>query len=116
MDWLQFVAQWLHVLFGIAWFGSVTTANFIFIPALNRLPLDRQRDVAGAYGEVAKRVIGMVAPTVIVLGILRGTVWGQVRSLDALTTSYGITWLVALIAATGTFAWGKPSSSRRSTG
>jgi hypothetical protein len=69
LDWLQFVAQWLHVLLGITWFGSVITANFIFI--------------------------------------LRGTVFGQVRSLDALTTTYGLTWLVALVAATGTFAWGK---------
>ena len=43
----------------------------------------------------------------IVLGILRGTVFGQIQSLDELTTTYGLTWLVALIAAVGTFAWAK---------
>jgi len=43
---------------------------------------------------------------VILLGILRGTVFGQLRSLDALTTAYGITWLVALVFAIGTFVWG----------
>jgi uncharacterized membrane protein len=107
LDWLQFGAQWLHVILGITWFGSVITANFILIPALNRLPLERQREIAVAYGEVAERVIGVVAPTVILLGILRGTVFGQVRSLDSLTTGYGLTWLLGLVAATATFAWGK---------
>lgn len=107
MDWLQFVAQWLHVILGITWFGTVIATNFIFIPALNKLPIDRQREMGGAYGQVAERLLNMVAPAVIILGILRGTVFGQVRSLDTLTTTYGLTWLVGLIAATATFAWGK---------
>ena len=39
MDWLQFVARWLHVLLGITWFGTVIATNFIFIPPLNRLSI-----------------------------------------------------------------------------
>ena len=107
MDWLQFVAQWLHVILGITWFGTVIVSNFIFIPALMRLPIDRQRETGGVFGDQAARVLNIVAPAVIVMGILRGTVFGQVRSLDALTTTYGLTWLLGLIAATATFAWGK---------
>ena len=107
MDWLQFAAQWLHVLLGITWFGAAITSNFILIPALSRLPLDRQREIGSAYGEVASRVLTAAGMGVITLGILRGTVFGQIRSLDALTTTYGITWLVALVAATATFLWGK---------
>ena len=107
MDWLQFVAQWLHVILGITWFGTVIVSNFIFIPALMRLPIDRQREAGGAFGDQAARVLNVVAPAVIILGILRGTVFGQVRGLDSLTTTYGLTWLVGLIAATATFAWGK---------
>ena len=40
------------------------------------------------------------------LGIIRGTVFGPIKSVDALGTTYGITWLVALMAAVATFLWG----------
>ncbi len=102
----MFAAQWLHVLLGITWFGAAISSNLIFIPALMKLPLDRQRDVGGAYGEQASEVLTIAAMGVITLGILRGTVFGSIRSLDALTTTYGITWLIALVVATGTFLWG----------
>jgi uncharacterized membrane protein len=107
VDWLLFATQWLHVLLGITWFGAAITSNLIFIPALTRLPLDRQREMGGHYGDQAAKVLNIAAMGVILLGILRGTVYGQIRSLDALTTTYGITWLVALIVATATFLWGK---------
>lgn len=106
MDWLLFAIQWLHVLLGITWFGAAITANLVFIPALMKLPLDRQREIGGAYGDQASKVLPIAAMGVILLGILRGTVFGQIRSLEALTTAYGITWLVALVLATGTFLWG----------
>jgi uncharacterized membrane protein len=107
VDWLQFVAQWLHVLLGILWFGSALTTNFIFIPALVKLPLDRQREMGSAYGEVANRVLTVAAMGVIVLGILRGTVFGPIKNLDMLTSTYGITWIVGLVAALSTFLWAK---------
>jgi uncharacterized membrane protein len=107
VDWALFAVQWLHVLLGITWFGAAITGNLIFIPALSRLPLDRQREVGGPYGEISQRVIPPVAVGVILLGILRGTVFGPFKSLDALATAYGLTWLIALILATATFAWGK---------
>ena len=103
----MFGAQWLHVLLGITWFGAAIATNLIFIPALMKLPLDRQREVGGHYGERASQVLSVAAMGVILLGVLRGTVFGQIRSLDALTTTYGITWLVALVVATATFLWGK---------
>jgi uncharacterized membrane protein len=107
VDWLMFGAQWLHVLLGITWFGAALTTNLIFIPALMRLPLDRQREIGGLYGERSEKVINVAAMGVILLGILRGTAFGQIRSLDALTTTYGITWLIGLVVATGLFVWGK---------
>jgi uncharacterized membrane protein len=107
MDWLQFGAQWLHVLLGITWFGSAIAANFIFIPALMRMPMAQQQSMAAAYGEAAGRLLTMAGAGVIVLGFLRGTVLGPIKSLDMLGSQYGITWLVALVAAIATFAWGK---------
>ncbi len=39
-----------------------------------------------------------MAPVVLLLGIVRGTVFGPINSLDMLFgTAYGITWLVALL-------------------
>jgi len=107
MDWLQFGAQWLHVLFGILWFGSSLATNFIFVPALMKLPLDRQREIGGLYGDQAGRVLPIAAIAVITLGIIRGTILGPIKSADALGTQYGITWLVALVAAIATFAFAK---------
>ena len=38
---------------------------------------------------------------VLVLGILRGTVFGRIQSIDALTTTYGIVWIIALVFTLG---------------
>ena len=106
MDWFQFVAQWLHVLMGITWFGAAITMNFIVLPAMGKLPMDRQREFGRHLGEQADYVLIRVAMAVITLGVLRGTLFGPIKSLDALTTQYGITWLVALVAGISTFLWG----------
>ena len=106
MDWVLFAVQWLHVLLAMLWFGGLLYADFILIPAFSTLPLQTQRAAAAALGVRANRIIPPVAGLVILLGILRGTVFGQIRSLDALTSTYGITWLVALVVAIGTFVFG----------
>jgi hypothetical protein len=43
---------------------------------------------------------------VIVLGVIRGTAFGPIRGLGDLGTQYGLTWLVALVAAIATYLWG----------
>lgn len=107
MDWFLFGIQWLHVLAGITWFGAVIYNDFILIPALTTLPVDQQRAAGGAIGVRGGRVIKPVAAAVIILGFLRGTVFGQIRSADALFgTMYGLTWLVALVVAIVAFYWG----------
>jgi len=106
MGWLVFGVQWLHVLLGIFWFGSTLYLDFVLIPALMTLPLGEQRRAGAAIGARAVPIFTGVAVAVIVLGILRGTVFGQIKSLDALGTQYGVTWLVALVAAVATAYWG----------
>lgn len=106
MDWLTFVVQWLHVLLGIFWFGATLYSDFILIPALTTLPIKQQREVGGLIGARASKILIPVAGAVILLGIIRGTVFGPIKSLDFLVgTPYGLTWLVALILAAGTFYW-----------
>ncbi|HLO34986.1 MAG TPA: hypothetical protein VK194_02850 [Candidatus Deferrimicrobium sp.] len=106
MDWVQFGVQWLHVITAITWFGAVIYNDFILIPSLMKLPVGEQRSAGGAIGSRAEYVLLRVAPAVIILGFLRGTVFGSIRSLDALTTTYGLTWLVSLVVASFTLYWG----------
>ena len=108
MDWLVVVVQWLHVLLGILRFGNALAVAAFLIPTLNRFPLALQREVGGRYGDISTRVLNVVIPTVIVLGVVRGTVLGPIDSIeDAVTTAYGITWLVALVVALGLWAWSR---------
>ena len=108
MDWLVVIVQWLHVLLAILWFGNTLSLATITIPALGRLPLVRQQEIGAQLGERGARVIDVVGPAVIVLGIVRGTLFGPIKDVDALLgTAYGLTWLVALIVAIATFLWGR---------
>jgi uncharacterized membrane protein len=106
MDWVLFAVQWLHVVLAIFWFGGALYGDFVLVPAFGTLPLVTQQQVGAAVGARANRIIPAAAGAVILLGILRGTVFGQIKTFEALGTTYGITWLVALVFAIGTFLWG----------
>jgi phosphate/sulfate permease len=111
--------QWLHVGLGIVWFGASLFQALILFPALGRFPLGMQRDVGRAIGERAFVVIRPIAFAVIVLGILRGTVFGRIRGIEDLVTPYGVTWLVALGFTIGAVIWAerviRPSLERLAT-
>jgi uncharacterized membrane protein len=97
MDWVLVTVQWLHVLLGILWFGSILVLDVIVIPAINRLPIVSQRQIASLIGARATPIFQMVVPLIIILGIVRGTVLGPIKSIDVLFgSSYGLTWLTAL--------------------
>ena len=108
MDWLIFGVQWLHVILAILWFGNSLSLATITIPAINRLPLVQQQSIGAELGVQGRRVIDIVAPAVIILGILRGTVFGPIKDAAFLFgTPYGLTWLLALVVAIATFLWGR---------
>ena len=119
MNWAEFVVQWLHILAGTFWFGGILFGNFVLIPAVQRLQADAQGQVVHLIGEQSNRIMPWVAGATVVLGILRGTVFGEVKDVAALGTTYGIEWLIGLIAAVATFAWGTfvlgPSAERLTT-
>jgi hypothetical protein len=108
MNWFTFSVQWLHVLLGIVWFGYSLALAIFFIPAVSRLSIPTQRQIGAALGEHARPIIDVVAPAILVLGFIRGTFLGPIRSLeDAFTTAYGITWLVAIVVIVAVFFWGR---------
>jgi uncharacterized membrane protein len=107
VDWALFAVQWLHVLGGIFWFGGTLYINFVAIPALRRARPEAAREVSRNLNRQGERVIFPVALATIVLGFLRGTVFGPIQNVDFLFgTAYGWTWLFGLAAAIATMAWG----------
>lgn len=106
--WSLILIQWLHVFFGILWFGSTLYLDVVVIPAVMTLPLEQQRTVSKPLTRFSERVIIPAGLLVILLGLLRGIVFGPVRSPDFLFgTAYGLTFLIALLSALATFAWGQ---------
>jgi uncharacterized membrane protein len=107
MDWVLVAVQWLHVLLGLFWFGTVLSIDLIVIPAINRLPIVAQRTVASYIGSRATAILHVVVPLVIALGFIRGTFLGPIKSVDVLLGSaYGLTWLVALVVTVLVYLYG----------
>jgi uncharacterized membrane protein len=105
MLWLV-ITQWLHVVLGILWFGSTLYINLVFIPAVLPFPREKQQEISARISPLTTFVLRPTAIAVIALGFIRGTVLGQIHGVqDALGTSYGRTWLVALIGALALFAF-----------
>ena len=110
MDWLLFLVQWLHVIAAITWLGGTLFLNFVIIPTLLTIPPTTAAEFNKRFTPNAARFIEPAAYAVIVLGLVRGTFYGPVKSLSfAFTTSYGITFTLAFIVTIATFVWGKYS-------
>lgn len=95
---LLVVVHWLHVLAGLVWFGGQVFANLVLWPLLLSRPAAEARDFVQGMGRWAGPLMGGSGMAVLLLGILRGTWLGPIRSLDALlSTAYGLTFLAALL-------------------
>jgi uncharacterized membrane protein len=96
--WLLVVVQWLHVFCGIFWFGSRLVVTLILLPTMRRVPQVKQREFLGELVRHFVRVEPGLGVATLVLGFLRGTVFGQVIGFDvAFGTPYGLTWTTALV-------------------
>jgi uncharacterized membrane protein len=105
--WGLIIIQWLHVFLGIFWFGSSLYLNFMVVPVLLKLPLSQQREVGIPLGARSNQVLPLVAILVILLGLLRGTIWGPVHTFTFLFgTAYGMTFLTSLLVAAAVELWG----------
>lgn len=95
--WFVIVAQWLHVFGGIFWFGSRLVVTLILLPTMRRVSQTNQHVFLGEMIRHFVRVEPALGVATILLGILRGTVFGQVVSPEvAFGTTYGLTWTVSL--------------------
>lgn len=93
LERLIYLLQWLHVLFGIFWFGSQLYLDLSIKPGIARLSPDAQALMNDALGTgLARRITVVTATGTVLLGALRGIAGGV---LDVLDTLYGYTWLAA---------------------
>jgi uncharacterized membrane protein len=106
MDWGEATAQWLHILFGTFWFGGSLFANFVVVPAMMRLPAEPQQQFLRLFAEQTDRMFLIAASGTIVLGVIRGTVFGEIKDVADLGSAYGIYWIIGLVAACLTYAYG----------
>ena len=107
MNWPLFIVQWVHVLLGVLWFGYALSMYFLISPTLMELPEAQGRITNSSLASVGGQVFPIVGLLVLVLGILRGTVFGPINSVeDLFGTTYGWTWLVALAGTVALFYTG----------
>ena len=104
---LVVVVHWLHILAGVVWFGGTAAFGLVIWPTLLRRPAHESRSLYQAFEKPAGLVFASAGNAAVLLGILRGTWLGQVRSLSVLTgTPYGQTFLAALFLTIGFIAFG----------
>jgi uncharacterized membrane protein len=95
--WSLAAVQWLHIASGITWIGSAVALDAVVWPVLLRTPASQARALYESVLRVITPLAGVAGAATILLGILRGTVFGPITSGGALLgTAYGVTWLVAL--------------------
>ncbi|MEX1156819.1 MAG: hypothetical protein WED12_06580 [Chloroflexota bacterium] len=106
MNWGEAIVQWFHILFGTFWFGGALFANFVVVPAMMKLPAEPQQQFLKIFATQSERAMLIAASGTILLGIVRGTVFGEIKDFADLGSAYGIYWLIGLVAACITYVYG----------
>jgi len=95
MSYVVIVLQFLHLLFAGILIGGTAYLNFVIWPVLLKRPSAEARAFFDASFKPISLVMGLSGGMVFLTGILRGTVFGQIKSMADLSTPYGITFLLA---------------------
>jgi putative copper export protein len=96
--WLHLAVYGVHVLGAIAWMGAFIAFRLFVAPALRVVPPDARVEMDAVVGRRAKRIFPPMILGMGIAGILLGTVFGPIRSLEELLgTPYGLTWLAAIV-------------------
>jgi len=98
--------QFVHIAGGAAWLGGSTFANLVVLPFIARQPVDRQRGLFAAIVLGPERVMIGAALLAGLSGLLRGTLFGPIKSLAALGRPYGLLWFAAILITAVVFAVG----------
>ena len=89
------IVHWLHVFFGVFWFGTILYTRLILFPQLATLPKEQEAAVRRSMlGGRGRQFTMLFAYGTVSFGILRGAMTGVFANLG---TAYGITYLGALL-------------------
>lgn len=96
MIWGTYVLEWVHILLAIFWFGSALYANLILAPAMMRVGPGTRSELFAAMSGPVSVAFTWVGYLTVTAGLIRGTVFGRVQTVDVLFgTRYGVVWLIA---------------------
>ena len=115
MRTLTVVVHWAHVAAAVVWAGGQAFTAAALWPALLRRPAEA-RALYDALGAPTGRLMAVAGQIVLLLGVLRGTWLGPVRSWDALVgTGYGRAFLAAILLTVALGAHGGAVRARLET-
>lgn len=103
---LTLLVHWLHVASAIVWMGLQTTVALLIFPALATRPGSDARVALGAIAERIPRLMQVSGILVLVLGIVRGTALGPIRSWSALGSRYALLMGVSLVVMFAMIGYG----------
>jgi uncharacterized membrane protein len=96
----------IHVTAAITWLGGHLAWQYLVLPTWFGQPVDVQRELGRSLVTRYERVVIPAALVVFVTGVLRGTMFGRIHTLDDLAVRYGASWAAALVLVLVTFAIG----------
>ncbi|MBU6428015.1 MAG: hypothetical protein KGR26_03310 [Cyanobacteria bacterium REEB65] len=101
MPVLTMAVEWLHIVCGILWMGGALFLTYWVMPTLRNLPDEYRNASTLDLGSRITKLFQVAGSGALLLGIVRGTLLGPIKSLGVLVSPYGLTWLTALLIATG---------------
>ncbi len=106
MDPIMATVHFMHLAGGAAWLGGSLFANLFLVPYTLRQPIDRRRDLTRTLILGPERIMIGAALLAAVTGLARGTLFGQITTLQALGRPYGLVWLLSIVVTVIVFATG----------
>lgn len=91
------ILQYVHILFAATLLGSALFMNLVLWPSLLRRPATEAKSFFETSLKTTSVLMGVSGGITFLSGILRGTVFGTIHSVDELLTPYGVTFSIALV-------------------
>ncbi len=95
MNYGVMTLQFFHLLFAGILIGSGVFMNFILWPVLLKRPSAESRAFFDASFKPVSILMGASGGLTFLTGLLRGTIFGQIKTVADLSTPYGVTFLIA---------------------
>ncbi len=97
----------IHILLGIMWAGGIMFVGWGVYPVTLKMPLENQRKFLIQLMKWTHHLFTLIGSLVIFTGFLLGTVFGPIKSWEALFYStYGLLWLTAFFLGIFALLWG----------